>query len=207
MPIGSGLRRLMLVTDRLRAGGADWVQKVGAAMRGGVGIVQVREKDLPDVELCRFVRQIQQLAQPGVELLVNAGSSVAESLGVGLHLPANSPSTIAAGGRVRIVGRSVHSVAEAERALASGVSYLVLGTIYPTSCKPGHQGSGASLIRAVVEVAGAVPVYAIGGVTPERVSVCLEAGAYGVAVCSAILSADDPEHAAEAFTALLRAGS
>ena len=105
-------------------------------------------------------------------------------------------------------GRSVHDVPAAIAAAVEGASWLVLGTIYPTPSKPGHPGVGPALIERVVQRVAPLPVFAIGGIVPARISELLRAGAHGVAVSGAILGARDVERATGAFTrALARTGA
>ena len=195
MRVESGsLPRLMLVTNRHATGGRDLVSVVLAAVQGGVRFIQVREKDLPDGALAYLVQRLLNALPASVLLTVNDRPAVARAQGIGLHLPAVGINADVSG--IGLVGRSVHDLEEAAAALAARVSYLVVGTIFPTESKPGHPGAGPRLVREVSELAGAVPVYAIGGINAENVAAVLQAGAYGVAVRSAILSAADPPDAA-----------
>ncbi|HEX6693976.1 MAG TPA: thiamine phosphate synthase, partial [Longimicrobiales bacterium] len=103
-----------------------------------------------------------------------------------------------AGRRLRI-GTSVHSAAEAAQAAADGADLVILGTIWGSASHPGRQGSGVALVAEAAAVCP-VPVYAIGGVTPQRAAVALNAGAYGVAVLTGVW--DKPDAAAEAMSFL-----
>jgi len=195
------LPRLMLVTDRRRARGREIVRATLAAVRGGVGAVQVRERDLPDEELERLLRELRASLPPETLLLVNARPDLARTLGIGLHLPANAP--VEPGGGVRPLGRSAHDETEVERALAEGVDYLIVGTLFPTASKPGRPGDGIEHLRRLARLAHPVPVYAIGGITVSHVPDAIHAGARGIAVCGGILEASDPTRAAEAFSLAL----
>src|SRR5699024_5753546 len=85
-------------------------------------------------------------------------------------------------------GCSVHSVAEAVEAEAAGANYVVYGHIFPTRSKPGLPPKGLQQLSQLVQHVR-VPVMAIGGMTPERTSDVLEAGAHGIAVLSGVLLA------------------
>jgi thiazole tautomerase (transcriptional regulator TenI) len=88
------------------------------------------------------------------------------------------------------IGRSVHSIEEADAAVREGADFLVVGSIYRTASHPGRSAVGLRLVR---EAAGlSRPVIAIGGITPERAIEVKEAGAYGVAAISALWLASDP---------------
>jgi thiamine-phosphate pyrophosphorylase len=191
----------MLVTDRRETADRDLVDVVEAAVAGGVGLVQVRERDLTDAEAEALLRLIlDRLRGTGVRVLVNGRPALARALGVGLHLPAAEPSALPG---LPLAGRSVHDEREAGRARAEGASYVVAGPIFPTGSKPGHPGAGLGLLARVGNVVAPTPIFAIGGLTPERVGAVRAAGAHGVAIRSAILGAPDPARAARAFAKAL----
>lgn len=196
----AGLPRLMLVTDRTRTRGRELATLVAQAVRGGVRLVQVREKDLRDDELREVVQRIRAAAAGAqVTLLVNGSARVARTLHTGLHLPAAAP-PLAGPGRVPLpYGRSVHDDGELRAALDDGVDYVVCGTIFPSASKPGRAAGGLALVERVCRQAAPRPVFAIGGVSVTRIPALLHAGAYGVAVCGAILSDNDPRRVAEAL--------
>jgi thiamine-phosphate pyrophosphorylase len=192
----------MLVTDRTETRGRDLVEVVEAAVRGGVGLVQLRERDLPEAEVAALLRRLlDRLRGTPAAILVNGRPALARALGVGLHLPAASPPPV--GPRPRVCGRAVHDEAEARRALAEGVSYVVVGPVFPTGSKPDHPGAGLDTLARLTALVAPVPVFAIGGLTVERVGAALGAGAHGIAVRSAILGAADPARAARELSSAL----
>jgi len=193
----------MLVTDRHATEGRDLVDVVEAAVAGGVGLVQLRERDLPEPEIAELLRRfLVRLEGTPARLLLNGHPDLARALGVGLHLPAAAPRPAEP---PALYGRAVHDEAEARRALAENASYVVVGPVFPTGSKPGHPGAGVDSLARLVRAMASTPVYAIGGLTPERVGSVRAAGAYGVAVRSAILSARDPKGTARAFADALAA--
>ena len=197
----TALPRLMLVTDRLATRGRDLVDVVEAAVAGGAGFVQVRERDLPETEVEALLgRLLDRLRGSGVRLVVNGHPGLARGLGIGLHLPADAPPAVP---RPVFTGRSVHDEDEAIMARAEDVSYVVAGPIFPTASKPGHPGAGVALVTRLHHILAATPIFAIGGLAPERVGAVLKAGAHGVAVRSAILAAAEPARAARAFAEAL----
>lgn len=204
--LNQGLPRLMLVTDRHETGGRDLVDVVAAAVAGGVGLVQVRERDLPEPALAALLRRlIGRLDGTPARVLVNGHPALARTLGIGCHLPASAEPPPAP--RPALYGRAVHNEAEARRGQAEGVSYLVMGPVFPTGSKPGHPGAGVGRLAELIRAVAPVPVFAIGGLTPPLVHAVLAAGAHGVAVRSAILGAADPRRQARAFAAALTAAS
>jgi thiamine-phosphate pyrophosphorylase len=205
--VNQPLPRLMLVTDRRRVPRGDLVRAVAEAARGGVACIQVREKDLPDDAYVELVRRIRDRVPADTNVIVNGRARIARVLGLALHLPAGSPLP-SPRSAYSAIGRSAHSAAEVRAAVEERADWLVAGAVYPTESKPGQPGAGLEVLRERVGGAGRIPVFAIGGVTISRVPEVLRAGAYGVAVCGAILGAPDPQRVAEGFLlALVVAGA
>jgi thiamine-phosphate pyrophosphorylase len=190
---------LMLVTDRGLAGGEDaLVRKVRESVAGGVGVVQLREKDISGEVLLRLAERIKVAIDGRALFIVNGSLDVALAIGAdGIHLPEAMP---AFGKRAKglIVGRSVHSVKAARLAEQSGADYVVFGPVYETLS---HAGVPAAGLRELLDVVKAVsiPVVAIGGVLITRVAAIMDANAAGVAVISAILGSPSPHEAASAI--------
>jgi thiamine-phosphate pyrophosphorylase len=199
--VSAPLPRLMLVTDRRRCGGRDLANVVHEAADGGVSLVQVREKDLDGASLQRLVERLAGRLPDDVRLIVNSAVEVAWTTGAGLHLPAAAPTPERP---PALLGRSVHGVDEARRALEDPLSYMLVGTLYETASKPGRPGAGPGLLTRLGVLAGETPLFGIGGITPARVAEVIEAGAYGVAVCGAILEAARPAEAAERLNRALQ---
>jgi thiamine-phosphate pyrophosphorylase len=105
-----------------------------------------------------------------------------------------------------LVGRSVHSLAEAQNAARSGADYVTFGHVFPTTTHPGVPPRGLDELRTIVE-ALQVPVLAIGGITAENLEDVLATGCAGVAVISAILSDPDPSRASSRLRAALDSSS
>lgn len=196
--------RLLLVTDRQQTKGRPLVSVLAQALKAGRPSIQLRERDLCAKELLALADEIQQLTGPrGVQLVINDRLDVALSLeGAGVHLRSNSlPVSVARRliGPRRVLGASVHSVKEAVEADAGGADYIVLGPIYDT---PSKQRYGPPLGLSALEGAARavrVPIVGIGGVTAARARDMRLAGAFGVAVITAVLSADDVEGATRAL--------
>jgi thiamine-phosphate pyrophosphorylase len=192
---------LALVTDRRRAKGGNLAAAVDAAVRGGVSVVVLREKDLPAGELLCLACQLREVTRDRAALVVNDRVDVALAAGAdGVHLgenalPVRAARAVAGTRTPFLVGRSVHSHEGAVRAAAEGADYLLLGTIFPSASHPGEPAAGVSLIRQVAPQVS-LPVLAIGGVTASNARECVAAGAAGVAVISALLEAPDVEAAA-----------
>jgi thiamine-phosphate pyrophosphorylase len=205
--------RLMLVTDRtIVPEGKTLADVVRAAVAGGVDLVQVREKDLADQELLALTLEVLEAvraaaggsgARNGAQVVVNGSAFVARQARVGLHLPEAMALPEEGRGAWPLWGRSVHDVSEARKAAGEGPGYLVVGSLFPTTSHAGAPHLGEEKFRGIVHATGAVPVLAIGGITPDRVADAMEAGAAGVAVRSDIMAAADPERAARELRAAL----
>jgi len=199
------LSRIMLVTDRARTGGRDLIDQVERAVAGGVALVQVREKDLNDAELIELIERIRDRTAGKAQILVNDRPDIARRTGCGLHLPASHAE---AGWKpVALVGCSVHDDEEIEAALSLDPGYLIVGTVFPTLSKPGRSTIGTEELSRLVRLASPLPVFGIGGIDPGNAANVISAGCYGVALCGALLGADEPEKvAAELCNVINRAG-
>jgi thiamine-phosphate pyrophosphorylase len=192
--------RLLLVTDRHQTKGRPLVPLLQQVLAAEASAIQLRERDLSARELVKLAREVQVLtASRRSQLLINDRIDVALALeGVGVHLRSNSlPPSVARRllGPQRLMGISVHSVEEAVQAESQGADYIVLGPIYET---PSKQMFGPPLgVQTLEKACGLIriPIIGIGGVTAERAREMRRAGAFGVAVITAILGADDIESA------------
>lgn len=195
---------LYLVTDRHRTAGRPLVPLVEQAVNGGLRAVQVRERDLATRDLLDLSRSLcASVRARGGLVLINDRIDLVLALGAdGAHLRADSlPVAVARRllGPDRLVGVSAHSADDVIRAESEGADFAVLGPIYET---PSKRAYGPPIGLRPLEEAGRrsrMPVFAIGGITPARVAEVRRAGAYGVAVVSAILSAASAESAARQF--------
>ena len=177
------------MTDRRRHG-TSWeealVARVRQAARAGVHLIQIRERDLDGGPLTRLVSScVDAVRGTPARVLVNDRLDVALAAGAhGVHLRADSFDAR----RVRaavpspfLIGRSVHSLADAVAATEDGATdYLIFGTVFETTAKPGRPAAGLAAL-ATVAAATRLPVLAIGGMTAARVGEVLAAGASGVA--------------------------
>jgi thiamine-phosphate diphosphorylase len=187
-----------MVTDRLRLDGdreQALVERVGAAARAGVHLIQVRERDLAARPLTWLVeRCVEAVRGTRARVLVNDRVDVALAAGAhGVHLRGDSMPAA----RVRIlappaflIGRSVHSPDEALRAQAGdGLDYLVFGTVFGTASKPGAVASGLAAL-AQAAAATRLPVFAFGGINAATIRGVGATGAAGFAAIG--LFADQP---------------
>lgn len=196
--------RLYLVTDRHQTRGRPLPEVIEECLDAGARAVQLREKDLGAMDLLTLARPLSELTRRfGARLFINDRADVA--LAVEAHGVQRGHTSLpipllrrVVGGRL-LIGASVHSLEEARAAELDGADFLVFGPVYDTPSKrPYGPPQGVDALRRVVQQAH-IPVFAIGGITPERVIEAMSAGAYGVGVISAILAADRPADAVKAF--------
>jgi thiamine-phosphate pyrophosphorylase len=188
--------RLLLVTDRHQTNGRPLVSLLQRVLTAGAPAIQLRERDLSARELVTLAREAQAVtASRRSQLLINDRIDVALALeGVGVHLRGNSlPVSVARQllGAQCLLGVSVHAVEEALSAQSQGADYIVLGPIYET---PSKQMFGPPLGIHTLEKACRlvrIPIIGIGGVTAARAREMRRAGAFGVAVITAVLGAAD----------------
>ncbi len=196
---GTGLPRIVyLVTNRrlCRDQGQTLVKVTKQALAAGLVAVQLREKDLPGGKLYRLALQLRQLAHEYNTLfLVNDRVDIALAVGAdGVHLGQKSlPPPVAREllGSEKVIGVSVHSLAEARAAAAAGADYLLAGHVFATPSKPGVAGRGTGFVREIAAAVG-IPVVAIGGISNTNVVQLENSGVAAVAVMSAVMGAKDP---------------
>jgi len=192
---------LYLVTDSRQSRGRSNLEIVQAAVRGGVTVVQLREKEMTTRQLLAEGRRIRELLRSvGVAFLVNDRVDIALALDAdGVHLGKNDMPVETARrllGDHKIIGMSVEHPDEAEAAVDSGADYLAASPIYITPTKPELEtGLGLQGLREIRRRTS-LPVIAIGGMNRHTAADVILAGADGVAVVSSIVAADDPETAA-----------
>jgi thiamine-phosphate pyrophosphorylase len=202
--------RFYLVTDRRQCAPRSLASVVHDACVAGVRAVQLREKDFSAPDVVSSATRLVGLMHPrGAKLFVNVAtieddtlSLIAGSPGVdGFHVP-DDPALLA---HVRTlfpkhpIGASTHSVDGLRAAADAGVDFVTFGPVFstPTKAKFGPPLALSALQAACSAVE--IPVFAIGGITAERARDCLDAGAHGVAVVSAVMAASSIRSAVRGF--------
>jgi thiamine-phosphate pyrophosphorylase len=194
-----------LITDRGQTTGRPLLDVVGAALQGGIRLVQLREPELATRPLLELARALRAMTRAhGAALLINDRVDIALACEAdGVHLPGRS---FAVGdarallGAQRWIGVSTHAADEVRAAAAAGADFAVFGPIYDT---PSKRGFGAPLgldaLAAARAAAPALPLFAICGLNAARAAEARTRGADGVAVIRAVLGAADPAAAAVAL--------
>ncbi|RMD59614.1 MAG: thiamine phosphate synthase [Nitrospirae bacterium] len=188
---------LYLISDRkqVRAGALEDV--VEASLKAGLRAVQLREKDLTPRELFSIGNRFREMTNKyGAKLFINDRVDTAMAVGAdGVHLTQNSlPTDIVRRivGEEFLIGVSTHSLSEAKEAEDGGADFITFGPVYET---PSKKRYGPPVgIKALCEVTEKIkiPVFGLGGInTPSKAKEVIDCGAYGIAMISAIISADD----------------
>ncbi len=185
------IKLYVLLTESLCRG--DWYETAEAALAGGAGAIQLREKQLADIELLDRARRIRELCQRHEALLiVNDRPDVALAAGAhGVHLGQDDLSVSEARrilGAKCIIGVSTHTVEQAEAALTDMPDYVAVGPMFASRTKPQDHIAGPETLAGVRRLTS-LPLVAIGGITLENAVQCAPADA--LAVCSTVIGADD----------------
>ena len=197
---------LYAVTDRAWTGKQTLYEQVEAALKGGATCVQLREKELDKAAFLREAKDIRALCRRyGVPFIVNDNVDVAVACGAdGVHV---GQEDMAAGevrkrvGEDMLLGVSVHTVEQARRAVENGADYLGLGAVFPTSTKTDVDQMSNETLRAICGAVD-VPITAIGGINRNNILQLSGSGVDGVALVSAIFSAEDIEGACRELRAM-----
>jgi 8-oxo-dGTP diphosphatase len=183
-PVLKALRlpRRMGITHAGEVGAAAQLADLERALAGGLGLIQVREPDLPPADRETFARAVLARARPARALVVvNGDAALAQRIGAdGLHLPAAHLATLAGRPDFEWVGASCHTRAELERAGALGLDYALLGPVQATATHPERPGLGwAHFAELAADLP--LPVLALGGLENADLPAARAAGAHGIA--------------------------
>ena len=197
---------LYAVTDRTWVGEQTLYQQVEAVLKGSATCVQLREKELDEEAFLQEAKELCALCRRyGVPFIVNDNVDIAVACGAdGVHV---GQEDMAAGevrrrvGKDMILGVSVHTVEEARQAVRDGADYLGLGAVFPTSTKTDAERMPNETLRAICEAVD-VPIVAIGGIDRDNILQLSGSGVDGVALVSAIFSAEDVEGTCRELRAL-----
>lgn len=176
---------------------------VPALVKGGVQAIQLREKDLPDRRLLALARRVKTLVEKAsrgprrVSLILNDRPDLAVAAGFdAVHVGQGdlTPRDIKRlfGPRL-FVGLSTHSVRQASAARAQGADYIGIGPVFATSTKPHLKFLGLPLMKRMIAASRGIPHVCIGGVGTGNARAVFKAGAQGVALCTSLIQASNPE--------------
>lgn len=190
---------LYAVTDRSWLNGKPLTEATDKALKGGVTLLQLREKNMPEADFIKSAQEIKQICQKhGVPLIINDNVNVALAVDAdGVHLgqgdmPVSEARQIL--GKNKIIGITAKTVEQARNAEKNGADYLGSGAVFGTSTKSDAKKMELETLRKITS-AVKIPVAAIGGITAENVTQLKNTGISGAAVVSGIFAEDDIEEA------------
>lgn len=192
---------LYAITDSECIGDRDFYEEVENALRGGVTVLQLREKHLTTEQLTEKAGKLKKICQKyNVPLIVNDNVCAAIDSGAdGVHVGADDMNVaeirkIAGSGF--IIGATAKTLEQAKKAQANGADYLGCGALFPS---PTKSSAVPMSIKTLQEITSAVniPVVAIGGLNYDNIEIIKNSGVSGAAVVSAVFAEDDVKAAAE----------
>lgn len=194
---------LYLITDHTNLTDDQFLKVIDTACQAGVDMVQLREKAGSSRELLDWAKRVKEITDKyDLPLLIDDRIDIAQASGAaGVHLgQSDIPVKIARQilGLDAIIGATAKTLEQAAVAANEGADYLGCGAIFPTTTHVKTVQTSVATFKAVCESV-TIPVYAIGGMRPERVNAVANTGAAGVAVVSNVMQAKDPAAQVEQF--------
>lgn len=176
------LPRLYAITDSKRY--ANFLERLEKVLKKGVRMVQLREKQISGLEYYRLALEVREMTKDyGALLFINDRVDIALAVGAdGVHLPEKGfpPSVVKRMAPGLLVGYSAHSLEEALYAQREGTDFITLSPIFKTQSHPEREPIGLTVLKEVSQRLS-IPVYALGGITWEKIKLCYKNGAYGIA--------------------------
>lgn len=192
------MSRLYAITDRNLIQ-SSLGEDIAAAVKGGAGLIQLREKNVTEDEYIAYAREALAVCRSlGARLIINDSVAVCAAVGAdGVHLGQGDTDPKEArrilGGNA-IIGVTAKTVEQAQRAETDGADYLGSGAVFGTSTKADAVKMDIETLREIVSSVS-IPVYAIGGINAENISQLRGSGIYGAAVVSGIFKGDIEKNA------------
>lgn len=192
---------LYFITDSTNYSEEEFLYRVEQALKGGVTLLQLREKDRTTREYIKLAEKVHAITkQYNVPLIIDDRVDVALAVDAeGVHVGANDMPVATARklmGEDKIVGATAKTVPWAREVCEQGADYLGVGAIYPTTTKVKTVLTSTDTLRDICN-AVSIPVNAIGGLNKNNIDVLAGIPVAGICVVSAIMKADDPMVAAE----------
>lgn len=190
---------LYAVTDRTWLNGRTLKEQVEEALRGGVTMVQLREKELPENEFEKEALEIKELCRKyNVPFIINDNVNLAVKINAdGVHVGQSDMKALDVRkilGPDKIIGVTAKTVDQAVKAMEAGADYLGSGAVFGSSTKTDTERLDHNILRQICESV-TIPVVAIGGITAENVEELKGRKIAGVAVVSAVFGQPDIESA------------
>lgn len=200
---------LYLVTDRDILGNRDLCKAVEDSIKGGATIVQLREKFIDDEKFLEIAKEVQKVTKKyNIPLIINDNVKIAKIIDAeGVHIGQSDESLEQARrelGEDKIIGVSVGSVEEAQKAEMGGADYLGIGTVFFTGSKKDiNEPLGLENLERIAHCVK-IPSVAIGGIHLDNIKDVMKTGVNGVAVISEILGKKDIEEATKVLLSYIK---
>lgn len=192
---------LYLVTDRNILKNRDLKDEVENAIKGGVTLVQLREKECGGKDFLKYAVEVKEITDKyDIPLIINDRVDIALAIdAAGVHVGQNDiPAKVVREliGKNKILGISASNLEEAKKAVEDGADYLGVGAIYSTSTKKDAKNVKLNMLKEIRDNIK-IPIVAIGGIDKNNAKEVIECNIDGIAVVSAILSENNIELAAK----------
>lgn len=200
---------LYLVTDRDILGKRNLYKAVEESIKGGATVVQLREKFIDDDKFLEIARELQKVTKKyNIPLIINDNVNIAKIIDAeGVHIGQSDETLEEARkilGKDKIIGVSVGSLEEAEKAEKGGADYLGIGAVFFTGSKKDiNKPLGLENLKKIAESVK-IPTVAIGGIHLDNVKEVMASGVDGVAVISEILGKEDIENASRTLLSFIK---
>ncbi|MBT9613373.1 MAG: Nudix family hydrolase [Burkholderiales bacterium] len=180
---GLSLPPVMGVSQAVELGIEPFLAKLDAALKRGLCLIQLREKQLPENELVILARRVAEVAHAyGARVMLNGDPNLVAQTGVdGVHLSTQQLMRANQRPDVAWCGASCHTRPEMDHAAQLQLDYVVLGTVLPTASHPGEQTLGWENVAALAQDYP-LPIYTIGGMRAEDLETAWQHGAHGIAM-------------------------
>ena len=200
--------KMYFITDSTLYTKEEFLSRVEKALKGGVTLIQLREKERTTREYLELADAVHELAgKYNVPLIIDDRLDVAMAIDAeGVHLgQSDLPINVARKiwGDEKIIGATAKTVEQALEAYGQGADYLGVGAIYPTTTKVKTILTSPEMLDKICH-AVPIPVNAIGGLNKDNIDILKGIPIAGVCVVSAIMKADDPQNAAEELSKAMR---
>ena len=197
--------RLYFITDSTDYGEEEFLYRIEEALKGGVTIVQLREKAKSTREYTELALKVHELTRRyDVPLIIDDRADVALAVNAeGVHLGQSDMPVYMARkimGADKIIGATAKTVEQAEEAYSQGADYLGVGAIYPTTTKVKTVLTSVETLRDICDSVP-IPVNAIGGLNKDNIGVLKGVPISGICVVSAIMKSDNPRRAVQELVA------
>ncbi len=196
------LHGLYVITDKDLIERENFCSTVESAIKGGAGIVQLREKNTKADETISLGKDLLKITKKhNVPLIINDSPEIAREIEAdGVHLGKDDPDVKTARkilGNNKIIGASCYNrIENGIKALRNGADYIVFGTPYKTPTKPGRRSTPIETLYEARRKFRNVPVFAIGGINKSNARAIINTGVDGIAVITGVFGPEDTEMAA-----------